>query len=693
MPESGSAVTVQKKSTTGAAVGTSVLRARKGNDSTYYRVYTEDDALQTDGKLSGSNRSYTLKLAAGETYLIRAEGLHQVPEWITKNGKIAAVSEYGVVFAERKGKVKLSAKINGKTTTINVQVSGTGGSVTGEALDLQTVEAINGNVGQTVSVTGDGSFTTEEVAAGSQDVPQSKLLVAFFSRGGQNYNVGSVKKGNTKIIAEMIADITGADLYEIKVKDSYPSNYKKCVSRAQKEQEENARPALVNLISEEKLAQYDTVFLGYPIWHGDLPMPLYTFLESVSLDGKLIAPFNTHEGSGDAGTPAKIQAKAANATLLSNLAIQGKIAQKSRTQAESSTKDWAAQTLSLRKARLENSGEDNTRNDDNTGNDQPTPTEEETASLVTNGGTEIAFSALTHLTEAESASTVYYISDISSEALLSIYQALDWKPTGKVAVKVSTGESEKSNYLRGDLIVDLVQSVDGTIVECNTAYGGNRSSTALHEQIAKDHGFTDVSKGGVVDIMDADGSMSIPVTGGSRLTEDLVGAHFANYNSFLILSHFKGHAMAGFGGAIKNISIGIGSSEGKILIHTGGRRSTGNIWNSDQDSFLEAMAEAGKGVSDYLGNGERIVYINVMNRLSVDCDCDGNPAEPDMHDIGILASYDPVAIDQACVDLVYAAPDGDSMRKRIERQSGIHTLEHAEEIGLGSRSYRLTVIK
>lgn len=181
------------------------------------------------------------------------------------------------------------------------------------------------------------------------------------------------------------------------------------------------------------------------------------------------------------------------------------------------------------------------------------------------------------------------------------------------------------------------------------------------------------------------------VNGGTRLSENYVGEHFAGYDSYLVLSHFKGHAMAGFGGAIKNISIGLGSSEGKCWIHSGGTSRT-SAWGGEQDAFLEAMGDAGKSVSDYLGNGERIVYINVMNRLSVDCDCDGNPAEPDMHDIGILASTDPVALDQACVDLVYAAPDHESLANRIESRNGIHTLENAEAIGLGSRAYRLADI-
>ena len=284
-------------------------------------------------------------------------------------------------------------------------------------------------------------------------------------------------------------------------------------------------------------------------------------------------------------------------------------------------------------------------------------------------------------------SVVYMTTDISPEGLMAVYEALRWTPSGKVAVKLSTGEPPASNYLRPELIKDLVQSVDGTIVECNTAYGGSRAETAMHYQVAEDHGFTAIAD---FQIQDEEGSMALPVEGGTRLTENYVGAAFADYDSYLVLSHFKGHAMAGFGGAIKNISIGLGSSEGKSWIHSGGTSLT-SPWGGEQDAFLESMAEAGKSVSDYLGNGEHIVYINVMNRLSVDCDCDGNPAEPDMHDIGILASVDPVALDQACIDLIYEQQDGDgaSLVSRIESRNGLHTLEHAEEIGLGSRTYEL----
>lgn len=287
---------------------------------------------------------------------------------------------------------------------------------------------------------------------------------------------------------------------------------------------------------------------------------------------------------------------------------------------------------------------------------------------------------------AQGTPVVYMTRAVTPEGLMAVYQALQWEPQGRVGVKLSTGEPPASNYLRPELIAGLVQSLDGTIVECNTAYGGSRAETAMHYQVAEDHGFTAIAD---FQILDEEGSMTLPVQGGTRLSENYVGAAFEDYDSYLVLSHFKGHSMAGYGGAIKNISIGLGSSEGKVWIHSAGSSRT-NPWGGDQDAFLESMAEAGKSVSDYLGN--QIVYINVMNRLSVDCDCDGNPAEPDMHDIGILASTDPVALDQACIDLVYGAEDGQSLVNRIESRNGLHTLEHAQQIGLGSRSYELVSI-
>ena len=292
-------------------------------------------------------------------------------------------------------------------------------------------------------------------------------------------------------------------------------------------------------------------------------------------------------------------------------------------------------------------------------------------------------------TETASAETeapaVYFTADISPAGLQAVYDALNWQPTGKLAVKVSTGEPPASNYLRAELIGPLVQSLDGTIVECNTAYGGSRASSAMHRQVAEDHGFTSFAP---FDLMDEEGEVQWPVTGGQRLAYAIVGSHAENYSDWLILSHYKGHAMAGFGGAIKNVAIGMSSPSGKVYVHSAGTRSSGSIMHDDQDAWLEAMAEMVSAVRDHVGE-EHIVYINVMNRLSVDCDCDGHPAEPDIHDIGILASTDPVALDQACYDLVSRAEGNASLLRRIESQNGLHTLEYAEQIGLGSRSYTL----
>jgi len=281
-------------------------------------------------------------------------------------------------------------------------------------------------------------------------------------------------------------------------------------------------------------------------------------------------------------------------------------------------------------------------------------------------------------------SDVFMTTEINSNGLMSIYRKLNHSAHGRVAVKISSGEPGGNHFLSPKLIESLVKSVNGVIVECNTAYGGKRSDTESHLRTVKDHGFADIAP---IDIMDADDSISLPVNGGKHLKENIVGANFANYDFVINLAHFKGHAMGGFGGVIKNMSIGIASSMGKSLIHTAGKEKTGFGLDTPQDDFLESMAEAAKSVSDYVG--ENIVYINVMNFLSVDCDCDSNPAKPEMADIGILASLDPVALDQACVDLVYAAPDGKALIERIESRHGIHTLEHAEAIGFGTRNYEL----
>ena len=282
---------------------------------------------------------------------------------------------------------------------------------------------------------------------------------------------------------------------------------------------------------------------------------------------------------------------------------------------------------------------------------------------------------------------VYMFKEISPENLVKIYEALGREATGKVAVKLSTGEPGGHNFLQPALIKDLVQKVKGTIVECNTAYGGGRADTENHLKAAKDHGFTAIAP---VDIMDAEGEVALPVKGGKHLKEDFVGSHYLNYDFTVVLSHFKGHAMGGFGGAIKNISIGIASSAGKAWIHSAGK-TKGNPWGNlpPQDDFLESMAEAAKAIIDHCG--DKILYISVANNLSVDCDCDSSPEDPKMGDIGILASLDPVALDKACTDLVRASEDHGKIHliERIDSRNGMHTLEYGEKIGLGSQKYEL----
>ena len=289
--------------------------------------------------------------------------------------------------------------------------------------------------------------------------------------------------------------------------------------------------------------------------------------------------------------------------------------------------------------------------------------------------------------EAETLPKVYWFSEISSENLVKSYEALGREAAGRVAVKISTGEPGGHHSLQPALIAGLVSKVDGTIVECNTAYGGGRAATADHLKAAEAHGFTAIAP---VDIMDADGDVALPVAGGRHLKEDFVGSHYPDYDFTIVLSHFKGHAMGGFGGAIKNMSIGIASAEGKAWIHTAGKTKS-DLWNNlpAQDDFLESMAEAAKAVADHCG--ERILYISVANNLSVDCDCDASPEEPRMGDIGILASLDPVALDRACTDLVRSSDDPGKVHliERIDSRHGMHTLDYAESIGLGSQQYEL----
>ena len=296
---------------------------------------------------------------------------------------------------------------------------------------------------------------------------------------------------------------------------------------------------------------------------------------------------------------------------------------------------------------------------------------------------------------SSSSSKVLMTKNISSDALVKIYEALGRKASGRVAVKISTGEPGGHNFLQPSLIKDLVQKVDGTIVECNTAYAGKRFTTEDHIQAAKDHGFFDIAK---VDIMDSEGEFKLPVKDKKHLQYNLVGTHLKNYDFMINLAHFKGHAMGGFGGVLKNQSIGVASSKGKAYIHTAGKTTDQvEMWNNlpGQDAFLESMAASAQSVADYFG--DKILYINVMNNLSIDCDCDSNPHDAEMKDIGILASTDPVALDQACLGLVYAVKptegnDNRPLINRIESLHGRHTVDYAETIGLGSKKYELVML-
>lgn len=292
---------------------------------------------------------------------------------------------------------------------------------------------------------------------------------------------------------------------------------------------------------------------------------------------------------------------------------------------------------------------------------------------------------------------VYMTTDISAEGLVRVYEALGVEATGKVAVKISTGEPGGKNYLKPALIKNLVQKVDGTIVECNTAYAGRRNTTEAHLEAAREHGFFDIAN---VDIMDAEGEIKIPVKDTTHIKYNIVGKNLATYDFMINLAHFKGHAMGGFGGVLKNQSIGNASSRGKAYIHSAGRNEeVAKIWKftDDQIGFLESMAAAAQSVHDYFGNGERIIYINVMNNMSIDCDCDSHPADPLLKDVGILASTDPVALDKACLDIVFnieptEGNDNGPLLERIASKHGTHIVDYAEQIGLGSKSYELVNI-
>ena len=285
---------------------------------------------------------------------------------------------------------------------------------------------------------------------------------------------------------------------------------------------------------------------------------------------------------------------------------------------------------------------------------------------------------------------VYFIRDITPENIIKAYEAVGKKLTGKVAVKMHSGEQGNQNYLRPEFVKDVINYVNGTVVECNTAYEGARNSTEKHKKLIEEH---DWNKYFPFDLLDEEGpDMELDIPNGKILKKNYVGKNLANYDSLLVVSHFKGHAMGGFGGALKQLSIGCASSAGKTLIHTAGvtndqTKLFANL--PEQDRFLEAMADAAASVVDYFkGNA---VFVNVMKNISVDCDCDGNASAPCMKDVGILASADPVAVDQACLDLVYNStdPGKDKLIARIESLHGVHTVEAAADLGVGTREYEL----
>ena len=292
-------------------------------------------------------------------------------------------------------------------------------------------------------------------------------------------------------------------------------------------------------------------------------------------------------------------------------------------------------------------------------------------------------------------SKVYFTKEITSDSLIRIYEKLGVELDGNVGVKVSTGEAGSKGYLKADLIGPLVKRLNGTIIECNTAYPGKRNTKEEHLKVAEEHGFTSIAN---VDIMDGDGEFKIPVNNGKHLKYDIIGENFKNYDSILNLAHGKGHAMGGFGANLKNQSIGIASRNGKAYIHSCGQTEDPELcWSAkyEQKDFIESMAEAAKAVSDYIkDNNKKIVYITVANKLSVDCDCDSHQGDPVMGDIGIFASLDPVANDQAFIDAVWNSidPGCELLKERVDTRCGRHITEYAESLGLGNTDYELIEI-
>ena len=282
-------------------------------------------------------------------------------------------------------------------------------------------------------------------------------------------------------------------------------------------------------------------------------------------------------------------------------------------------------------------------------------------------------------------SKVYFTKEITKEAILKMFQVLEKELNGKVAVKVHSGEAGNQNYIKPEMYEDIIKHLNGTVIECNTAYDGERNTTEKHQKLLEKHNWTKYYN---VDLLDAEGpDLILEIPEGKIIKKNYVGKNIKNYDSMLVVSHFKGHPMGGYGGALKQLSIGLASSKGKAYIHGAGVEE--NIWTAEHDLFLESMADAAKSVVDYF-NGN-IVYINIMKNMSVDCDCCAKAEDPCMKDIGILSSTDPVALDQACIDLVYNANDEGKAHliERIESRNGIHTIECSEKLKVGNREYEL----
>ena len=443
--------------------------------------------------------------------------------------------------------------------------------------------------------------------------------------------------GTTKGVAERLAAAIGADLFEIVPEAPYTAadlDWRDKASRSTLEMADRAsRPALAGPAPD--LSAYGTVYLGFPIWWYREPSIVDTFVETnaAALAGRAIVPFATSGGSGMGESSANLQTLAPGAAV--------KEGRRFRASASAETlADWAGASAAA---------------------------------------------------EAPAPAVVFFTHDISPAGLEKAYKALGRPLEGKkVAVKISTGEAGNTHYLKPGLIGPLVRALGADIVECNTAYGGSRQETADHRATIADHGFDAIAK---VVIMDEFAETEIPCPAGStHLTADRIGAAFTNYEGYVVLNHFKGHAMGGFGGALKNLSIGVASTAGKARIHSAGKTDdAAAVWGDlpPQKDFIESMGEAAGAVVNFMG--DRAVYVSVMNNLSIDCDCDAHPHPPEMADVGILASLDPVALDAACVDLVYASDPATSasLRERMETRLGPHILDHAEALGYGRKAYEL----